>query len=285
MSQEKTSFMNERDTVAVVIPVYNTAPEFIETSIASALAQTYPDVVVYVVDDGSTRQSTRQALATLESRSRVTVLRQENAGAGAARNTAIEAAADARFVFPLDSDDWVDPGYVAAAVKAMRDHPQAGIVYCPGLVAGSQEGAFNAPPYSVAEMVVGNPIPAWGIYRRDDWVAAGGYGLRILEDYDFWLSIIELGREVVLLDTPYYHYRQHGRQATAGIDEREAARHFAVVMRRHPDFFLDHAEDLFYALRTRELDRQAWHQRYGRLEDARHAVGGLVKAMRARLGG
>lgn len=275
----------KEDTVAIVIPVYNTPPEFLKASVASALAQTYSDIAVYVVDDGSTQEPTRQALAALGSHPRISVLRQENAGAGAARNAAIEAAVDARFVLPLDSDDWMDPGYAAAAVRAIRDHPEAGIVYCPALLAGSREGIWGTPPYSIAEMLVGNPIPPWGLFRRNDWVAAGGYALRILEDYDFWLSIIELGREVIVLDTPYYHYRQHREQVTASIDQRDAAKHFAVVMRRHPDFFLEHAEDLFYTLRTRELDRQAWHRRYGRLEDARHAVGGLVKAVRSRLVG
>jgi glycosyltransferase involved in cell wall biosynthesis len=87
--------------VSAVIPAYN-AEATVAAAVESALGQTVADVEVIVVDDGST-DGTRAAVESVDDQ-RVTVLRQANAGAAAARNTGIRHASG-RFVGLLDADD------------------------------------------------------------------------------------------------------------------------------------------------------------------------------------
>ena len=86
--------------VSVVIPAYNAA-RFIGRTLQSALAQTYDDYEIFVVDDGS-RDATAAVVGQFAPR--VTLLQQRNAGVSAARNAALRTASG-EFVAYLDADD------------------------------------------------------------------------------------------------------------------------------------------------------------------------------------
>ncbi|MGO8669950.1 MAG: glycosyltransferase [Capsulimonadaceae bacterium] len=110
--------------VAAIIPCYNRT-RYLREAIDSALGQTYPSIEIIAVDDGST-DSTSSVLASYGDAIRV--IRQENAGTAAARNTGI-AASTAPFLAWLDSDDRWRPEKIAAQVQVMRAFPQAAVVY------------------------------------------------------------------------------------------------------------------------------------------------------------
>lgn len=90
--------------VSVIIPVYNDG-QYLEQCIRSVLAQTLKELEVICVDDGSTDSSARTAERLAEEDARVMLLRQENRGAGAARNLALEKARG-KYVSFLDADDF-----------------------------------------------------------------------------------------------------------------------------------------------------------------------------------
>ncbi len=90
--------------VSVIIPVYNTG-EYLREAIDSVLAQTLDSVETIVVDDGSTDDS---AGIIAEYGDRVTVISKKNAGQAAARNDALKIAGG-RYIYFMDSDDWIDP--------------------------------------------------------------------------------------------------------------------------------------------------------------------------------
>src|SRR5689334_4952969 len=89
------------NVVSVILPVYNGA-SFVCRAIETALLQTYSHVEIIAVDDGST-DSSFEILARYGDR--VQVIRQQNAGVAAARNSAISASRG-EFVAFLDQDDW-----------------------------------------------------------------------------------------------------------------------------------------------------------------------------------
>ena len=91
--------------VSVVVPIYNVAP-YLETCLQSIAAQTLRDIEVVMVEDGSTDESPSIAEAFSERDPRFRLVRQANAGLGAARNTGIEHATGEFLVF-ADSDDAV----------------------------------------------------------------------------------------------------------------------------------------------------------------------------------
>ena len=110
--------------VSVVIPTYNRSA-ICRAAVESVLAQTYPNVEVIVVDDGST-DDTRDAIARVNSR--VQVIWQHNAGVSAARNTGM-AAARGEYIAFLDSDDRWLPWKLEAQMAVLRRWPLAGMVW------------------------------------------------------------------------------------------------------------------------------------------------------------
>jgi GT2 family glycosyltransferase len=119
--------------VSVVIPTYNRARNC-RCAVESVLAQSYGNLEVIVVDDGS-RDATREALEGIDSR--VRYLRQENAGVSAARNRGL-LAAHGEFVAFLDSDDCFLPWKIEAQLAVLRAHPEAGMVWTDMLVVDAE---------------------------------------------------------------------------------------------------------------------------------------------------
>lgn len=111
--------MPMRPETSVVIPLFNKAP-YVKRAIDSVLAQTYRDFELIIVDDGSTDGSAE--LAAEYADERVTLMSQENAGPGAARNRGVSASTGNLLAF-LDADDEWKPGFLAEAVKALSAAP------------------------------------------------------------------------------------------------------------------------------------------------------------------
>ena len=106
-------------TVSILIPAYN-AGRWIGSALQSALDQSWPKIEIIVVDDGSTDQ-TLAAVKQYESAT-IKVLRQENRGAAAARNTALrEAQGD--FLQYLDADDFLSADKIQEQLTLLRENP------------------------------------------------------------------------------------------------------------------------------------------------------------------
>lgn len=120
--------MYQKDLVSVIMPAYNAAA-FIRVAIASALAQTYSNLEVLVVDDGSTDETPQIVAEMAQADGRVRLLQQPNGGVAQARNFAI-AQARGEFIAPLDADDIWMPTKIARQVAAMHQGgPRVGLVY------------------------------------------------------------------------------------------------------------------------------------------------------------
>lgn len=254
--------------VSVVIPCYN-AGAFLDEAVQSALAQTWDDLEVVVVDDGSTDPAT---IALLDNANwpRTRVIRQANAGPSAARNAAIRAATG-EFILPLDADDRIDPTYVEKALQVLHARPEAGIVYCKAEKFGAESGPWQLPVYSMRELAIDNVIFVTSLFRRVDWERVGGFNTQLrhgVEDYDFWVRIVGLGREVVQLDEPLFHYRVQAASRTTGFSADRAAmvETYARIFRDNIDFYARNAEVLFEHRFAMYDELLRYRGRYGRVE-------------------
>jgi glycosyltransferase involved in cell wall biosynthesis len=204
--------------VSVVIPCYNQGG-FLGEAIESVLRQGHRRMEIIVVDDGSVDDSSQVAGRYPE----VRLIRQENRGLSAARNTGLEASAGDYVVF-LDADDLLLPCALEAGVNCLNDHPDCAFVYGRYRLITAEGFAMPSPPgRSVGEehyldMLRSNYIGmhATVMYRRAVFAAVGRFDTSraACEDYDLYLRITRsypiLGHESVVAE-----YRQHGENMSS----------------------------------------------------------------------
>lgn len=106
-------------TISVIVPVYN-AEGFLRRCTDSVLSQTYRELELLLVDDGSPDRSGEVCDAVAREDSRVRVLHKPNGGVSSARNLGLAEAAGEYVAF-LDSDDWLEPDALELLLRALRD--------------------------------------------------------------------------------------------------------------------------------------------------------------------
>jgi glycosyltransferase involved in cell wall biosynthesis len=117
-STRSGSGVAEAPRLSVVMPVYDVAP-YLPEALDSVLGQSFDDLEVVVVDDGSTDESSSIAAGYAQRDPRVRVVRQQNAGLGAARNAGVAHAQGCHLTF-ADGDDVVPPGSYEAMMAALE---------------------------------------------------------------------------------------------------------------------------------------------------------------------
>ena len=221
--------MAETTDVSVIIPAYRNAGT-IGRALASIAAQTRLPRQVIVVDDGSDDATfeAAEACRPLFGDTRLSVLRQDNAGAGAARNAAIAQAEGCWLAF-LDADDEWLPGKLAASLSHLEatellfaSHDMAVLSPDGSSVVFDCARHFRAAadPFS-ALFLRGFVATSTVVARRDAVVAAGGFeiSLRAAQDYDLWLRLASKGSFTVFAGAlTRYHSNPQG--ITANVERR-----------------------------------------------------------------
>jgi glycosyltransferase involved in cell wall biosynthesis len=219
--------------VAVVVPCYNDGATLLET-LASLKRQEQHELVV--VDDGSTEPQTLRVLAELEAGG-VHVVRQENRGLSAARMAGV-AATSAPYVLPVDADDALAPGAVAALADALDADRVAVLAWGDVDVWGEVETrlavARALDPWFLTYL---NDVPVTSLVRRTALLDVGGWSMGSgYEDWDLWLALAERGgRGVHVPRTTLRYRRRSGRM----LDDmtRHHAEFYERLAARHRDLF------------------------------------------------
>ena len=115
------------ELVSVIIPVYN-VEEYLTCCVKSVMRQTYTNIEIILVDDGSTDKSGIMCDELQTEDSRISVIHKSNGGLSDARNIGISKACG-RYTALIDSDDFVSDDYIEVLLKAMNDN-DADIVQC-----------------------------------------------------------------------------------------------------------------------------------------------------------
>lgn len=116
----------EETLVSIIVPVYNTE-KYLQRCIDSLLAQTYRNIEIILVNDGSTDDSLRIIHDAAENDSRIKVISQANKGLSSARNSGMAVAMGDYLLF-CDSDDTVEPEWVDRLLNAAKEYPDSLVV-------------------------------------------------------------------------------------------------------------------------------------------------------------
>ena len=112
--------MQTEPLISVIVPVYNVAP-YLELALDSIRYQSYQQLEIILVDDGSTDDSSSICKKYLNQDLRFKYIYQENAGLSAARNTGI-AAASGEYITFVDSDDWLDKSAIEILYRNLKKY-------------------------------------------------------------------------------------------------------------------------------------------------------------------
>lgn len=228
--------------VSVIIPCYNQG-HFVHDAVSSVLEQSWQDVEIIIVNDGSTDAATNQLLDTLQ-QPRTRAITTTNQGLAAARNNGIREA-QGEYILPLDADDRIGPNYLEKAIRLLDAQEKLGIVYCRARLFGSVETEWQLPVFSLEQMLLDNVIFCSALFRRKDWQQVGGYDESLLhgwEDYDFWLSLLELGRTVYQIPEILFYYRVSADSMVRARPRQHKLETFARIFRKHQQLYTDHIE-------------------------------------------
>jgi glycosyltransferase involved in cell wall biosynthesis len=231
--QPATNMATDPDTISIIMPCHNSAAH-VAASVASALEQTYRDIQLILIDDGST-DNTLDVIRGIED-TRLSIIHQDNCGVCAARNRGL-AEAKGSFIAFLDSDDNWDPQCLEKLHAALVRDKNAALAYCGWQNLGLPGGRgtpFVPPDYEKQgkiESLYGNclwPIHA-ALTKRTAIEEAGGFDARFItsEDYLLWLKI-GVRHKIVLVPEVLAYYHFHGIQQATGDRERLARNHWLV---------------------------------------------------------
>ena len=112
--------MQQDSLISVIVPVYN-VEEYLPRCVDSILAQTYQNLEIILVDDGTKDNSDKICDAYAAKDSRVKVIHKENGGLSSARNAGIDVATGAYLAF-VDSDDWIEPDMYEKMLGLVEKH-------------------------------------------------------------------------------------------------------------------------------------------------------------------
>ena len=203
--------------ISVIVPVYN-VERYLEECLNSIQHQSYTNIEVILVNDGSTDHSKRICERYCEEDSRFHLLNQENQGQSVARNVGV-AASTGEFIAFVDSDDIIQHNYLETLMQYMTE--EVDIVESKFTVNKNEFLAKNFKEIEIlfegnseeAVKVVSNHLlsvnPVTKLYRRAIVEAVPYLEKLIFEDIYSGIGMLKYIRKIVKIDYVGYYYRQH----------------------------------------------------------------------------
>ncbi len=221
------------EKISIIVAVYN-IEQYLERCVDSLLNQTYRNLEIILVDDGSTDGSGALCDRYAEMDSRVKVIHKENGGLSDARNTGT-GKASGEYIAYVDGDDWVDKEMYGAMLGAIKSY-QAEIAVCrykcvyPDRVLDEStdeivvfEGREALRAYTMEDERYQIQNAAWNkLYRREFAEGLQFPKGKLYEDIVYTAKLFGRAGKTVYLDKAYYNYvlEREGSIMAAGVNER-----------------------------------------------------------------
>ena len=199
--------------ISIVVPVYNTDPQWLRACIESVQRQTYTNWELCLCDDASTTPATIQTLREYESAENIRIRYSSvNGGISVASNAALDLATG-EFVALLDHDDELTPDALGEVVKHLNAHRDADILYSDEDkldLQGTRCDAFFKPDWSPEHFLTCMYTCHLMVVRRALLTHVGGFrkGYEGAQDYDLFLRLMEQTTRIEHIPRVLYHWRK-----------------------------------------------------------------------------
>ena len=208
--------------ISVIIPIYN-VEDFLQRCIDSVTNQTYQNLEIILIDDGSSDNSPHICDENAANDSRIVVIHRNNGGISSARNTGLDVARGEYLAF-VDADDWVAPSYIESLYCCLQYY-QSDIAVCEHYVV--TDCSIKHIPIEhptglikfgrILELVSKTDsymsfIAAWNkLFKSDIWKELRFIDRKHAEDSFAMTEYIQIASSVSVINTPlYYYYQREG---------------------------------------------------------------------------
>ena len=201
-------WQNERKDATIIITCYNYG-EFVGEAIDTALNQSLQPKQVIVINDGSTDNS-RKVIDGYKNNPLIKIVHKSNKGTVDTRNQGINLAKTYWTVF-LDADDKLGKTFLKDTIRVSKNGRQD-IVYTDMRMFGAFDDLFKARPFSAHTLIRANYINNSALVKTSLMKQIGGLKAEMslgLEDWEMYVSLIEIGAKPKYLPEPLVKYRQH----------------------------------------------------------------------------
>jgi hypothetical protein BACCOPRO_03223 len=222
------------DKVSVIVPVYG-VEQYISQCIESLIAQTYKNIEIILVDDGSKDRSGSICDEYAVNDRRITVLHKQNGGLTSARNHGLQYATG-EWIMHVDGDDWIEPDAIEILLKKANetnadivfadfwfDYPKRHITS--NFYDWKRQGGDGLKEYiSTSWTCLSGSMQKKSLY--DENKLNSPEGIDYCEDFHLIVRLCYFAKIIVKVEQPLYHYRQHNSSMIHnnckknGIDER-----------------------------------------------------------------
>ncbi len=197
----------DRPLVSVIIPCYNYG-HYLTEAIDSVLQQTFQNLEIIVVDDGSTDPKTKEVLDGIN-KAKTKIIRQPNQGVAIARNSGIQQA-KGKYICCLDADDMLKATYLEKCLIKLETE-NLDICYTWIQEFDESDQIWETAAFDLATLLQENRVEVSAVFRRDTWEKVGGYDPDMgYEDWDLWIGMAKIGGIGDVIPEPLFLYRKHG---------------------------------------------------------------------------
>lgn len=204
--------------VTIIIPCYNYG-QYLAEAIESALNQTYRNVEIIIIDDGSTDNTREIADQYIPE---IKYFYKKNGGDSDARNFGIKHA-QGDFVVFLDADNKLDKEFIAKTLNKLSNDSTS-FIYTQLQYFGLQKNKSQFKEFNFDTLKYQNDIDACSLIRKEVFqFVQYDINFSVFQDWDFYLSLGEKGFFGKLLDEPLVHYRKHSKSQISKLKSSDTA--------------------------------------------------------------
>lgn len=250
--------VNEQPLVSVIITNYNYG-QYIKEALDTVIAQTYKNIELIVIDDGSTDDSVEIIDQFKKEHPDIVVIKQKNKGVVDTRNKGLDTA-NGEYLLFIDADDTIPNDFIEEMYKALVKN-KADVAYCDLKLSEKMRGVIEVESPSIENLIDFKPSPVCQLIKRSV-IGSIRFDRKLdnlaHEDNDFFFNLFLAGAKFTKAKT-YYNYRIHG-EGRSPIEHNE--KHYAARLYIYQKYNnKDHATRslLEKVLMKKEYEIKKWH--------------------------
>ena len=250
--------MNNSELISLIIPCYN-AESTLEKCLESVISQSYQNLEIIIINDGSTDQTFNIINEFAEKDSRIVVINQKNAGVSAARNVGIKTASGSYICF-VDSDDWVEKEY-CVVLHQIITHNDADISIAEAFFEDEKGNLVQTIESENSKIAIYDQQTALRLLLEDKIIQSHPWAklyksellktvffpenLEAFEDYCTMFTVFNSAKKVVKLNKAIYHYVQFDNSLSHNPTPKRAYHFFLALMEAYQFLLSQNVDSAF----------------------------------------